>query len=78
MSSHQEHTDEEVTTLFERLEAKFPTEGLGQDKWYLVAVRAKPLRLGSALHEAQLRTEAKYWIVTDFRSDWWREGRAGR
>jgi hypothetical protein len=32
-------TDEEALALFEALEEKFPSKTLGDDKWYVLAVR---------------------------------------
>ena len=38
MSSSKEPTAQEATELFETLEHKFPSQTLGAEKWYLVAV----------------------------------------
>jgi hypothetical protein len=35
-------TPEEAIRLFEAIEEKFPSKTLGEDKWYLVAVRPLP------------------------------------
>ena len=39
MSSSDEPTAEQAKALFEKLEQKFPSKTLGEDRWYLVAVR---------------------------------------
>jgi hypothetical protein len=39
MSNFREPTAEDVLTLFAEIENKFPHNTLGDDKWYLVAVR---------------------------------------
>ena len=38
MSSSKEPTAEEATALFEKLEQKFPSKTLSEERWYLVAV----------------------------------------
>ena len=39
MSTHLEPTAEEAIILFQELEKKFPTATLGENRWYLIAVR---------------------------------------
>jgi hypothetical protein len=39
MSTIHEPTAEEAVALFEAIEKKFPHKTLGEDKWYIVAVR---------------------------------------
>jgi hypothetical protein len=40
MSNFREPTAEDTLSLFAEIENKFPHNTLGDDKWYLVAVRA--------------------------------------
>jgi len=39
MATMSEPTAEGATALFKELEKKFPTQTLGEDRWYLIAVR---------------------------------------
>lgn len=39
MATLLEPTAEGATAMFKRLEEKFPTQTLGQERWYLIAVR---------------------------------------
>lgn len=39
MTPSEEPTAEQAKVLFEKLEQKFPSKTLGEDRWYLVAVR---------------------------------------
>jgi hypothetical protein len=38
-----EPSKDEALALFKAIEAKFPSNTLGDDKWYLVTVRAFPI-----------------------------------
>ncbi|KAK3170262.1 hypothetical protein OEA41_009649 [Lepraria neglecta] len=40
MNSHSDPTAEEAITLFQELEKKFPSQTLGEDRWYLIAISA--------------------------------------
>lgn len=42
MVAMSEPTAEGATVLFEELEKKFPSQTLGQDRWYLIAVCHSP------------------------------------
>ncbi len=42
MVAMSEPTAERATVLFEELEKKFPSQTLGQDRWYLIAVCQSP------------------------------------